>query len=325
MDDDTLASLIVTTVAGISDTVAPTVTITSTASTITTAAFTCTFTFSENVTGFALGDITVGNGSAGTFNTVSASVYTAVITPTATGTVTVDVAGGVCTDAAGNNNTAATQFSILYVSAELWLDFSIATGLYQTNDTSTPVTTDGQSIGYSTDKSGMGNHATQATAGARPTYKANIQNGKSVARSDGGDNLAGAITQAQPFTVIAVCKPDAIGVRQYILRSAFNVQMRFETTGNLQIYAGSFVNSTVPTTAVWQIVSGVFNGASSRIYKNGAAASAIGDIGTNTLSGYVAGDVITGDEGELFVIPGALSDAVRGQIETYLNTKWTVF
>ncbi len=94
------------------DLTAPSVTISTTASDPTNGTFTATFTFSEAVTGFVVGDITIGNGSAGAFNTVSSTVYTAEITPTTDGAVTVDVAANVAQDAAGNDNTAATQFSI---------------------------------------------------------------------------------------------------------------------------------------------------------------------------------------------------------------------
>jgi hypothetical protein len=102
---------------GPSDTTRPTVAITcaQTGPTATTP-LNMTFTFSEDVTGFELGDITVGNGTAGNFGTTSASVYTCDVTPTANGTVTVDVAEGVAQDAAGNTNTAATQFTIAYSS-----------------------------------------------------------------------------------------------------------------------------------------------------------------------------------------------------------------
>jgi len=93
------------------DAVAPTVAITGPVSTP-TSAFTVTFTFSEDVTGFALGDIAVGNGAASSFAPTSATEYTALITPVVDGLVTVDVAGSVAQDTAGNNNTAAPQFQI---------------------------------------------------------------------------------------------------------------------------------------------------------------------------------------------------------------------
>jgi hypothetical protein len=112
---------------GPSDTTRPTCTITCAQTSPTaTSPLNFTFTFSEIVTGFALGDITVGNGTAGNF-AGSGTTYTADVTPTATGAVTVDVAEGVCQDGASNTNTAATQFSITAIVYTL-------NDLFTTND-----------------------------------------------------------------------------------------------------------------------------------------------------------------------------------------------
>ena len=93
------------------DTTAPTVVITCAQSSPSGAAtLNFTITFSEVVTGFVLGDITVSNGTAGNF-AGSGAVYTCDITPIGMSVITVDVAGSVCIDAAGNSNTAATQFT----------------------------------------------------------------------------------------------------------------------------------------------------------------------------------------------------------------------
>ena len=101
------------------DNTAPTVAITGVPAT-STAAFTATLTFSEGVTGFAVGDIAVGNGAASAFTgTDGATVYTAQIAPTADGTVTVDVAAGAARDAAGNNNTAAERASSTYTAPDI--------------------------------------------------------------------------------------------------------------------------------------------------------------------------------------------------------------
>jgi hypothetical protein len=101
------------------DSVDPTVAISSGEGVATSnSPFSVTFQFSEVVTGFVVGDITVGNGSAGNFVAVDGDTYTADITPTGQGAVTVDVGGSVAQDAAGNNNTAATQFNITYDTAD---------------------------------------------------------------------------------------------------------------------------------------------------------------------------------------------------------------
>ena len=78
------------------------------------APFTATFTFSEAVTGFAVGDITLTNASVSNFTATSTTVYTALVTPTASGTVTVNVPANAAQDAAGNGNTAATVATTIY-------------------------------------------------------------------------------------------------------------------------------------------------------------------------------------------------------------------
>lgn len=79
---------------------------------------------------------------------------------------------------------------------KLWLDAADISTLAQNSDGSTPVTADNDPIGYWADKSGNGNHATQATTSAKPTYKTNIQNGQPVARFDSGDIMTLALLNA---------------------------------------------------------------------------------------------------------------------------------
>ena len=78
------------------------------------ATLSLTFTSSEATTDFAVGDITVTNGSLSDFASTSSTVYTATFTPTADGAVTIDVAAATFTDASSNNNTAADQFNWNY-------------------------------------------------------------------------------------------------------------------------------------------------------------------------------------------------------------------
>jgi len=70
-----------------------------------------------------------------------------------------------------------------------WWDATDITTLYQTEDTSTPVTTNGQSVGRIEDKSPEGNHLTQNTALSRPTYVTSGIGGKPSMTFDGGDFL----------------------------------------------------------------------------------------------------------------------------------------
>lgn len=312
------------------DTTAPTVTITSSETSPTFAAtIPLTITFSESVTGFVVGDITVSGCTLSGFSG-SGAVYTVNATATANA-ITVDIAGGVCVDGAGNGNTAATQFTItsLYYGLVAWFDFSDITTLFQDSAGTQAVTSDGQNIGKATDKSAAGNSVTQAGASTlKPTYKTNIQNSKSVARFDGGDYLTASFTQAQPVTVIFVANSTTtdrvavggtgIGIGVYTTATAWGYQ------------AGNFVNGTVEGINNIEIVSAVFNGASSKLVVNGSTSST-SNPGTN---GFVAlgvgaysdsGNKLVGDICEVLVYNSALSDALRGQVQTALNTKWAVF
>ena len=95
------------------DVIAPTVAISGVAKTV-KGPFSATFTFSEDVGGFAAGDITVSNAKVGKLSVKSKKVYTALITPVKPGKVTIDVGAKVAKDAAGNGNVAAKQVTTLF-------------------------------------------------------------------------------------------------------------------------------------------------------------------------------------------------------------------
>jgi hypothetical protein len=71
--------------------------------------FVVTFVFSESVSDFVIGDITVVNGTPSGF-AGAGTTYTVTITPTAEGTVTVSLAAGVATgDVSGLGNLPASR------------------------------------------------------------------------------------------------------------------------------------------------------------------------------------------------------------------------
>jgi hypothetical protein len=93
----------------------PSVSLTAPSSVSTGAAFSVTATFSEDVTGFALGDITVTNGTASAL-AGGPAIYTFDVTPTGPGAVDISIAADVAEDAdmPGNLNTAATPVSVTF-------------------------------------------------------------------------------------------------------------------------------------------------------------------------------------------------------------------
>lgn len=331
--------------AGPSDTTAPTCVITSASSGAVAGVFTVTITFSEAVVGFDASKITVTNGSAGA--TSGSGPYTSVITPTAFGTVTVQVEASKVTDAAGNNNTASNTISLLYMTPAAWFDFSTTTGLYQTNDTSTPVTADGQSIGYVTDKSGNTKHATQGTAGNMPTWKASIKNGLGVGRMDNTNDVLSfsyPLGAATDFTVCIVFKITALQDYTSIygrLASTWDRHPAMHSGADGSVYTGVSTSARISTSAGY-IANGNYyiltlkkSGTSSgnlALYKNsGTATVNTGKTETNPLSDTVAigqtGGVqpMNGDVCEYIEFASALDDTTRGLVESYLNAKWTIF
>ena len=73
-----------------------------------------TITFSKDVTGFELSDISSDNGTASNLVSVSAKVYTANIIPSKDGVVTVEILSNLVVDNAGNYNTSSNKFVIGY-------------------------------------------------------------------------------------------------------------------------------------------------------------------------------------------------------------------
>ena len=124
------------------DNTAPTVTIT--AASTSTGPFTATFTFDEAVTGFASGDITVGNGAPSNLQnpTSDNQTFTALITPVATGTVTLNVAADVAMDAVGNGNTAAIQVSISHTASVADTTAPTVTSIMRQDPTTSPTNAD---------------------------------------------------------------------------------------------------------------------------------------------------------------------------------------
>ncbi len=121
------------------DSVRPSVTLGSAVSDPTNASpIAVTVTFSEAVADFALGDLTVTNGSASNL-TGSGTSYSVDITPAGQGLVSVDVDAGVAHDAAGNGNTAASTLSRTFDSVRPLVDLTTTAG-NPTNVSPIPVT-----------------------------------------------------------------------------------------------------------------------------------------------------------------------------------------
>jgi hypothetical protein len=79
----------------------------------------------------------------------------------------------------------------------LWLDATDLTTLWQESTRSTQVASDGDPVGAWDDKSGNGNHWTQATAGDRPVYKEDFNTSYAgILKAADNDMLDGSMSES---------------------------------------------------------------------------------------------------------------------------------
>lgn len=96
----------------------------------------------------------------------------------------------------------------------VWLDFSRSDGVFQLSSASTAVAADGDPIGYVPNRFTSGTlPAIQASTNNRPTYKAGIRNGRSVARFDGLNDsfVISSLPLDATITVFVVAQFDTAG------------------------------------------------------------------------------------------------------------------
>ena len=213
-----------------------------------------------------------------------------------------------------------------------WFDFSDSANIFTDTGMTTPVASDGDLIAAAKDKSGSAHHYTQSNSLKRPTWKTAIKNGRAIGRGNGTsaqlikDPWTGL---AVPLTFICVASRTTTsgtgtiwGAQPYV---------RFDNAGRISMSDGTLLQSatSVYTTNTFYILSFVFNGASSAIYKNGSSLAS-GAAGSSTVtftalfSAYDA-NYLSGDIGEIYVYNSALSDANRQACENGLNTKWAAY
>jgi len=177
------------------------------------------------------------------------------------------------------------------------------------------------------------NHATQATTASKPLWRAAVQNGRGVGRWDGVDDWlrTGLFSTPQPTTIFVVAKPNGLATAQFsfvddIGANNRNLLYKKNTTGNFSLFAGTEIQSSITTVGEFTLLSAVFSGANSLLYRN-ALLIASGNPGTQNLDGVTIGANITnvssaGDISEILIYDSALSTADRISVESYLKAKW---
>lgn len=200
-----------------------------------------------------------------------------------------------------------------------WYDASRITGL-----------TDTAQVSQWNDLSPNGRHLTQGTAGNRPLYRTNIQNGKPVVRFDGVDDYlsTAAITLNQPFTAFAVVRASlGATANETVFEGAGSVQMSAQSSsgGRYMIMGGTPFSQVVqaPKDNAFRVITGVFNGATSTIRNNGVQNT--GSLGTVGMTRIGVGrqnggtEPLNGDIAELIFFNRALTLGEIEQVEAYLS------
>ena len=236
------------------------------------------------------------------------------------------------------SRSGGTSFTPTQISGMVgWYDFSDVTTLFTESTRTTPVTADADLIGGVTDKSGQSNHLTSADA-ARPVYKVNIQNGRSISRNAAGDSyqFTTGITPA-PCTFILVLTPSGTaGARSiYFGPDGSSLGYRINDSTNKQnLDKAGVANMGVSTTGLsaGTFYLGGFTYANPDVTfhlngsTDGTASSAQTFAGTQTyLCSAPAGFEFVGDIGEVFIYNSVISAENMTSLKAYINTKWALY
>lgn len=221
--------------------------------------------------------------------------------------------------------------SVFGANLRIWFDFGDTSRLWQDTVGGTPCSANGQPIGAVEDKSGNGQHATQATAGAKPTRLDVGGLMPTQASFDGGDRLLTPTFTSIPqaFTLVIVgnvtnnngALTDSAAPRTILQRGA--------SVSTLTIHNGvSLTASAVsPDLSVARAFFAEYNGVSaSKSYVNNIlqATGSAGTLGCTNLSvGGIPGNLMIGQMGELMLIDRLMTSQERSDLfSNYLQIRW---
>lgn len=225
----------------------------------------------------------------------------------------------------------------------LWYDFSDADTMF-TDAGSTKVANDADLIYQINDKSGNGYNASQSSAGSRPAYKINIQNGLSTGYFNNDKlSLSDTLRASLDKTVTY------FGVQRYDAGAQDGFGTRYYTANEFLYYAydgtryrfnwGTNIATEPSSTCTLQdfyIKGFKWNSPAQRVdlYNNGVTSVANGTPALNaSLAGNATNPLTLGavNSGgiqyfaELVVYTAALSDNDMTRVVTYLNNKWAIY
>ena len=223
---------------------------------------------------------------------------------------------------------------------------------------------DGDPVSTWNDNSGVSNTLTSSST-ARPIYKTSILNSLPVVRFDGSNDVMSksspsGVTNISGMTIFLVVKQASLSTNQvyatvwdYATQGCWAFQTGDVNSDEMTLYIAENITSAgsnhasstdANLTAGFYLIALVYDGSLTnanrvKIYKNGSATTTGPDGGSTiatTLTSATAdlrlgqfGGSLTrnfnGDMAEVIIYNSALGSTDRGNVESYLRTKWNVY
>ena len=257
------------------------------------------------------------------------------------------------TQAGAGGQSLDSAVRALFANGEqgAWYDPSDLSTMFQDSAGTTPVTAVGQSVGRILDKSGRGNHATQATAASRPVLQQD-GNGKYYLAFDGVNDFlsTGSVdfTGTDKMTVVAGVRSNANGYSNILelgtdaaSSNGFAFQRGFSANGDYAglLYGtslgyGHTTNYVAPDTSVvtvgYNLALASVSAGEITFRRNGSVAATLIALGLAGTGNFASNPLYIGTRaGTSFPYNGNLYQlVVRGAatadlvpVETFVNSK----
>ena len=200
-----------------------------------------------------------------------------------------------------------------------------------------------------TDLSGQGNHATQSTTAAKPTFKTNIVNGRAAVLFDGVDDgldvpptsrrcsrrVPRRVRRRQVGDARQQCQVAHAGDQRNACRTVFDVdRLGFDyyviyTDGAAQ--QAITLTGVDPSISAAQLFDVIQNGTAITGYVNGVSGGSANNAGTEVPNAFGAIGSNQGGSGfanayicEIVAYNTALSAADAARVRNYLTAKWSI-
>lgn len=226
-------------------------------------------------------------------------------------------------------------------SLQIWYDAADSSVFTPSNPT------DGSTITQWSDKSAFAHNANPSGGSTvRPTYKTNIQNGKSILRFDGTDdnltiNPASWAASLSGFTIYAVAKASSLSGTRSLIASDQGIKLFYDGSAwAIKDGGGTGTSPVAGDSTNFHVFGFIFDGSKPTnderaIFRYDGSAKSLTFTGTVSSSTssltnaidigfYNSSEYFSGDVAEIIILSKALSGSDVASLEDYLSSKWAL-